>query len=60
MPGSRLEHWASHTFRIDSGPGAGCHLWICECGPSAMYWQDGYQASAGLAVHMLDLHGIAI
>ena len=60
MPGNRLEHWAGHTFRIDGGPDVGGYMWICACGPSLMYWHDSYQASAGLAVHMLDLHGIAI
>lgn len=56
----RLEHWTGHAFRISTGRGAGGYTWICSCGPSPMYWDEIHQAGAGLAIHMLDLHQIAI
>ena len=55
-PGSRLQHWIGHTAEIEGGG----YTWTCHCGPSVMYWEDDYQAAAGLAIHMLDMHHIPL
>ena len=60
ITGYRLAHWLGHTVKIAIGRGAGGYTWTCSCGPSAMYWDHDFQAGAGLAIHMLDLHDIEV
>lgn len=58
--GLKLQHWMRHVLRIGTSPTTFGYTWICECGPAEMCWERPYQAGAGLAIHMLDLHLIAL
>lgn len=52
-------HWLAHVAPIESGEGAGGYTWRCICGPSGMWWELDYQAASGLAVHMIERHGLS-
>ena len=54
-----LPHWMEHVALVTSGEAAGGYSWRCICGPSDMWWQEDYQAASGLAVHMMERHGLS-
>jgi hypothetical protein len=58
----KLEHWESHVSQIPEGHGeaTGQYTWECSCGPAGMKWPKVFGASAGLAMHMMERHGIAL
>lgn len=57
---NKFDHWESHVRQISPGHGdaSGQYTWECSCGPSGMKWPKIGGAAAGMALHMLQRHGI--
>jgi len=61
--GDRQVHWETHLDLIPPGFGeaSGQFTWECpKCGPANMKWPTTGGASAGMAVHMSERHGIPL
>ena len=60
--GAQLGHWESHVWQIPEGQGdaSGQYSWDCVCGPAGLKWPKPDHAAAGLAVHMMERHGVRV
>lgn len=56
----RIGHWMRHVSQLQSGNKAGSYIYSCSCGPSDLRWEHDYQAAAGLSLHMMERHSIAM
>jgi len=59
---NKYSHWHSHVTEIPQGQGdaSGQFTFNCSCGPAGMKWPKPGGATAGLAMHMEQRHGIAL
>lgn len=60
--GGTRNHWNSHVRQIPPGQGdaSGQYTWECVCGPAGMKWPTVAGANAGMALHMMQRHGIEL